>query len=80
MKKNRKKAETYRFNGHPFLNPRSIHSVQIAELEDCIKEFEAKLANPYDLDAKEWVARWLKRYKQELAKKQKSQELKKREA
>lgn len=50
MKRNRKKVETYRFNGNPFLSADSIHSVKIADLESFIKEFEAKLANPKDAD------------------------------
>ena len=79
MKKNRKKAETYRFNGHPFIHAGSIHSVEISKLESCIKELEAKLADPNDNDATGWTARWLKRYKQELAKKVKGLSIKKQE-
>jgi hypothetical protein len=79
MKKNRKKAETYRFNGNPFLHPRSIHPIRIEELEGLIKGFEAKLANPNDPDDKKWTARWLQRFKRELSKKKKGRALKERE-
>jgi hypothetical protein len=79
MKKNRKKADTYRFNGHPFFHAQSIHSVIIADLASRIKELEAKLADPNDPDDKKWTARWLGRYKQELAKKRKGLALKTRE-
>jgi len=80
MKRNRKKNDTYRFNGHPFLHANSIHSVKIADLESSIGKLEAKLADPHDPDAKDWTARWLKRYMQELAKKRKGLALKSREA
>jgi hypothetical protein len=80
MKKNRKTADTYRFNGHPFLDAGSIHSVKIADLESHIKHFEAKLADPNDPDDKKWTASWLSRYKQELAKKRKGLALKERES
>lgn len=76
MKRNRKKNETYRFNGHPFLHANSVHPVKIADLETCIRKLEAKLAEPTDPDAKGWASRWLKRYKQELAKKRKGLALK----
>jgi hypothetical protein len=79
MKKNRKKADTYRFNGYPF-QARSIHSVKIEDLESRIKDLEAKMADPNDADDKRWTARWLTRHKQELAKKRKGLALKKREA
>jgi len=69
VQKNRKKAETYRFNGYPHSNPGSIHSVGIAQLNFWIKEMESKLADPNDPDDKKWVARWLKRYAQERDKK-----------
>jgi hypothetical protein len=76
MKKNRKKAETYRFNGHPWFDPGSIHSVTIADLESRIQDFEAKLADPIDPDDKKWTNGWLSRLRQELAKKRKGLELK----
>ena len=80
MKKNRKKADTYRFNGHPFLDAGSIHSVEIAELEARIKQFESKLADANDPDDKKWTARWLERFRKELDKKQARRSLKQREA
>jgi hypothetical protein len=46
MKKNRKKAETYRFNGNPHMHAGSIHSVEMPDLEAHISQFEAKLADP----------------------------------
>jgi hypothetical protein len=79
MKKNRKTTDTYRFNGHPFFHAGSIHSVTIADLESLIKDFAVKLADLNDPDDKKWTARWLSRYKQELAKKQKGLALKNRE-
>lgn len=79
MRKNRKKSETYRFNGNPFLHAGSIHSVEIADLARGIKELEAKLANPGDDDDRRWTARWLMRYRRELAKKRKGLALKQRE-
>jgi hypothetical protein len=79
MKRNRKKVETYRFNGNPFLHAHSIHSVTIARLELGIKDLESKLANPNDPDDKEWVQRWLMRFKKELAKKRKGLALKESE-
>jgi hypothetical protein len=79
MKKNRKKADTYRFNGHPFLHAGSIHSVEMADLESQIKEFEAKLANPEDADDRKWTARWLNRFRKELDKKRAGRRLKQRE-
>jgi hypothetical protein len=69
MKTNRKKTETYRFNGHPYFDASSIFSVKIAELEVRIKKYEAKLADPDDPDDKKWTARWLERYRKELDKK-----------
>jgi len=69
MKKNRKKAETYRFNGSPYLHSLSIHSVEMADLDCYITKFEAKLANPNDADDKKWVSRWLTRFKKEFDKK-----------
>jgi hypothetical protein len=79
MKGNRKKSETYRFNGNPFLDTHSIHSVEIADLERYVKELETKLADPNDTDAKNWTARWLSRFQRELAKKRKGVALKKNE-
>jgi hypothetical protein len=43
MRKNRKRADTYRFNGNPSLHAGSIHSVTIPELESWVRRFEAKL-------------------------------------
>lgn len=80
MKTNRKIAETYRFNGHPYLDSASIHSVEIAELESRIKEFEAKLTDPRDPDDKKWKIRWLNRFQLELDKKLKGQALKERKS
>jgi hypothetical protein len=71
VKKNRKKAETYRFNGYPHSNPKSIHSVGISQLESWIKDYEAKLADPNDLDDRKWTARWLQRCETERDKKTK---------
>ena len=69
MKTNRKKTDTYRFNGHPYFDARSIFSVEIADLEAEIKKFEAKLADSDDPDDKKWTSRWLERYRRELDKK-----------
>jgi hypothetical protein len=79
MKKNRKKAGTYRFNGHPLLHAGSIHSFEIADLEPRVEEYEAKLADLNDPDAKGWTARWLSRFRRELEKKRAGRELKQRE-
>jgi hypothetical protein len=79
MKKNRKKADTYRFNGHPYFHADSIHSVEIADLEAQIKQFEAKLADPDDADDKKWTASWLHRFRKELDKKRAGRSLKQRE-
>jgi hypothetical protein len=79
MKKNRKKADTYRFNGHPYLHASSIHSVEMAELEAWVKQYEAKLADPDDPDDKKWTARWLDRFRKELEKKRAGRNLKQRE-
>jgi hypothetical protein len=49
--KNRKKADTYRFNGNPYLHTGSIQSVEMVDLEGMVKQFEAKLADPDDPDA-----------------------------
>lgn len=77
--KNRKKADTYRFNGHPYFHAGSIHSVEMAELEVRVKQFEAKLAAPDDPDDKKWTARWLERFRKELDKKRSGRSLKQRE-
>jgi hypothetical protein len=69
MKKNRKKTETYRFNGLWGMKP-----VRIDELKALIVRFEAKLADPDDVDDKKWTARWLERFRNELAKKEKNLE------
>jgi hypothetical protein len=79
MRRNRKKVETYRFNGYPHLNSRSILSVRMAELAERIKKWEAKLADPADPDDKKWTAQWLERYRREYEKKQAGREFKKRE-
>lgn len=79
MKGNRKQADTYRFNGHPSFHATSIHSVTIADLEERIRDFEAKLAYPADPDDEKWTGRWLSRYKRELAKKRKGLAMKQRE-
>lgn len=79
MKKNRKKADTYRFNGHPTLHPGSIQPVTMADLEVKIREFEAKLANPNDPDDKKWTARWLTRFRKERDKKQVGRSVKQRD-
>lgn len=79
MKKNRKKADTYRFNGHPYLYAGSIHSVEMADLEARIRQFEAKLADPNDPDDKKWTARWLERFRKEFDKKRAGRSLKRRE-
>lgn len=79
MKKNRKKADTYRFNGHPYLHADSIHSVEMADLEARVKQFETKLADPDDPDDKKWTARWLERFRKEFDKKRAGRSLKQRE-
>jgi hypothetical protein len=76
MKRNRKKVETYRLNGYPHLNTKSIHPVNIAELELRIAELERKLLDANDSDDKKWTTGWLTRYKKELAKKTKGLALK----
>ncbi len=73
---NRKKTETYRFNGYPHLNAKSIRSFDISKLESIIEEFETKLADPNDSDDKKWTQRWLSRFEKELKKKQKGLALK----
>jgi flagellar biosynthesis GTPase FlhF len=67
--KNRKKAETYRFNGLWEMRP-----VGIAELESLIQRFQRKRIDPNDPDDKKWTARWLQRFQRELAKKERSLE------
>lgn len=67
MKRNRKNSDTYRFNGVS-----GIKTVVIADLRKLIAKFEGKLADPDDGDDKKWVARWLKRFQQELSKKEDS--------
>lgn len=79
MKKNRKEADTYRFNGHPYFHADSIHSVEKTDLEARVKQFEDKLANPDDTDDKKWTARWLERFRKELDKKRAGRGLKQRE-
>ena len=76
MKRNRKKTETYRFNGLSRLHSRSIFSVTIADLESQIVAVEAKLADPDDADDKKWVGRWLLRLRAELDKKRRGLEFK----
>src|SRR5262245_37163216 len=76
MKKNRKKSDTYRFNGHPSFHSRSIQTVTIAEREARIEECQAKLADYYDPDDRKWTRRWLQRYERELDKKCKGLALK----
>ena len=67
--KNRKRAETYRFNGSPHLVEKSIRSVSIDDLVIEIGKFRRKLDDPKDKDDKRWTRRWLTRYEKELAKK-----------
>ncbi len=69
MRRDTKKADTYRFNGNPYLHSGSIHPITIADLESRIRAFEAKLVDPEDPDDKKWTERWLNRFKAELAKK-----------
>jgi hypothetical protein len=69
MKRDPKKASTYRFNGNPLLHSDSIRTVNITDLETRIRELEAKLADPADPDDKKWTEGWLDRYKAELSKK-----------
>jgi hypothetical protein len=79
MAKNRKKTDTYRFNGNPSLQARSIHPVTMAELELWIVDWEAKLADPNDPNDKKWTERWLKRFRMELAKKRRGRGMKQSE-
>ncbi len=71
MRRNRKTADTYRFNGVWGMN-----SVGIAELETLIHRFQHKLTDPNDLDDKKWTARWLRRFQREMAKKERGLEKK----
>ena len=75
MKKNRKKADTYRFNGLW-----GIRSVGIAALELLTQRFQQKLHDPNDPDDEKWKARWLQRFERELNKKKRNLEEKQREA
>jgi hypothetical protein len=79
VKKNRKIADTYRFNGNPYLHADSIHPVTMDDLEARIKAFEAKLADPDDPDDGRWTDRWLNRFRKEFHKKQEGRSLKQRE-
>lgn len=79
MRTNRKDTETYRFNGHPYFDARSIFSIEIPDLEALVKKFEAKLAAPGDSDDKKWTSRWLERFRRELEKKQAGRSLKQRD-
>jgi hypothetical protein len=67
MKKNRKKAETYRFNGLWGMEP-----VRSDELRQLIRRFRNKLGNPFNPDARKWTARWLVRFQREYARKLRS--------
>jgi hypothetical protein len=69
MQKNRKKADTYRFNGLWAMQP-----VGIAELQSLIRTFSRKLADLEDADDKKRTARWLQRFQRELTKKERSPE------
>ena len=69
MTKNRKTSDTYRFNGLAGLKP-----VETAELKALIERFQAKQQDSNDPDDKKWIARWLKRFQQELAKKENAME------
>ena len=79
MKKNRKRADTYRFNGHPYFDAGSIFSIEVGDLEALVKQYEAKLADSADPDDKKWTARWLDRFQKELDKKLAGRRLKQRE-
>jgi hypothetical protein len=72
MKPNRKKVDTYRFNGDPAIDPSSIRPVTIADLETRIEKYHNKLADPKDPDDKKWIATWIKRYESELTKKRRA--------
>ncbi len=74
MRKNRKKADTYRFNGLW-----GMRSVDIAELKSLIRTFQGKLADPSDPDDRKWISRWLQRFLRELEKKERSLQTKQRD-
>ena len=76
MRRDPKKADTYRFNGNLHLHSGSIRAVTITDLEARIRELEAKLADPADPDDKKWTEGWLNRHKAELAKKLEGRSLK----
>jgi hypothetical protein len=80
MRRDPKKADTYRFNGNPHLHSDSIRPVTIADLVVQIRQLEAKLADLEDTDDKKWTERWLNRYEAELAKKLDGRSLKAVEA
>jgi hypothetical protein len=67
--KNRKKADTYRFNGVWGMEP-----VLIEELERGVRYYRFKLRWRGDRDAKGWTARWLGRYERELEKKRRGRD------
>ncbi len=79
MAKNRKKSETYRFNGNPSLHSGSIESVDVKQLASMIEQFEAKLTDPDDPDDKKWTQRWLDRLRRENERKIDSRERKQQE-
>ncbi|MGL4464113.1 MAG: hypothetical protein ACRC1K_18340 [Planctomycetia bacterium] len=79
MTKNHKYIVRYRFNGNPYFDVGSIHAVTMADLERLIKEFEAKLGDPYDPDDKRWTARWLERFRKGYDTKAAGRGLKQRE-
>lgn len=71
MTKNRKKTETFRFNGVWGMQP-----VKIADLQVLIQQYEKKLADPNDPDDPKWTKHWLVRFQRELKKKEKGLALK----
>ena len=72
MTKNRKTSDIYRFNGIS-----GLKSVETTKFKTLVDRLLAKQANPEDPDEKRWVARWLKRFQQKLAKKEKAREQRK---
>ncbi|MGC8641684.1 MAG: hypothetical protein ACP5XB_17595 [Isosphaeraceae bacterium] len=76
MRRDPKKADTYRFNGNPHLHSGSIRPVTITDLVVQMRQLEAKLADPEDPDDTKWTERWLNRYEAELAKKLNGRSLK----